>query len=139
MTIDWLLDADPSIRWQVMTALAAESRVIYTPFAAEVLGSVSQGDPTRFWTANKADPWDGRDSREAAFLAKLKAAAPQSEIKNLDPILNALRAVKSPREIAVVRDATRIAGDAIMLIINEEQAGLYSKKYEADWNKFLLT
>ena len=26
-----------------------------------------------------------------------------------------------------------------MLIINEEQAGLYSKKYEADWNKFLLT
>jgi len=25
-----------------------------------------------------------------------------------------------------------------MLIINEEQAGLYSKKYEADWNKFLL-
>jgi putative spermidine/putrescine transport system substrate-binding protein len=25
-----------------------------------------------------------------------------------------------------------------MLIINEEQAGLYSKKYEAEWNKFII-
>ena len=30
-------------------ALAAEGRAIYTPFAAEVLGSQSQGDPTRLW------------------------------------------------------------------------------------------
>jgi Xaa-Pro aminopeptidase len=49
--------------------LVADRRIIYTPFAAEVLGSVSQGDPTRFWTANAQDPWDGRDSREAAFIA----------------------------------------------------------------------
>jgi len=115
-----------------VTSLAAESRVIYTPFAAEVLGSVSQGDPTRFWTANKADPWDGRDSREAAFLAKLKAAAPQSEIKNLDPILNALRAVKSLREIAVVRDATRIAGDAIIEAMRDARPGLAEYELQAD-------
>src|SRR3954468_17472 len=30
-----------------ITALAADGRTIYTPFAAEVLGSQSQGDPTR--------------------------------------------------------------------------------------------
>ena len=93
-----------------VAALARDRRTIYTPFAAEVLGSQSQGDPTRLWTANKAGPWDGRDSREATFIARLKPAAPQSEIKNLDPILNALRAVKSPREIAIIREATRIAG-----------------------------
>ena len=57
-----------------VTALASDRRTIYTPFAAEVLGSQSQGDPTRMWTANKADPWDGRDSREAAFIDKLKLA-----------------------------------------------------------------
>src|SRR5262245_22536465 len=36
-------------------ALAADRRTIYTPFAAEVLGSVSQGDPTRFWSTNAQD------------------------------------------------------------------------------------
>src|ERR1700722_8084433 len=55
-----------------ISAIAIEHRTIYTPFAGEVLGSQSQGDPTRLWTANSKDPWDGRESREATFIAKLK-------------------------------------------------------------------
>ena len=35
-----------------------------------------------------ADPWDGRASRETAFAAKLKAAAPGADVKDLDPILD---------------------------------------------------
>jgi Xaa-Pro aminopeptidase len=111
-----------------IAALAGDRRTIYTPFAAEVLGSQSQGDPTRFWTANRQDPWDGRDSREAAFIARLKTAAPQSGIENLDPILNALRAVKSPREIAVIREATRIAGLGIMEAMRDARPGV--REYE---------
>ena len=115
-----------------MTALAGETRPIYTPFAAEVLGSQSQGDPTRFWGTNQKDPWDGRDSREAAFVAKLKTAVPQSEIRNLDPILNALRAVKSPREIAVIREATRIAGLGIMEAMRDAKPGMHEYELQAD-------
>jgi Xaa-Pro aminopeptidase len=115
-----------------ITAIANDHRAIYTPFAAEVLGSVSQGDPTRFWNTNKEDAWDGRDSREATFIAKLKAAAPQSEIKDLDPILNALRAVKSPRELAVIREATRIAGLGIMEAMRDAKPGMYEYELQAD-------
>jgi Xaa-Pro aminopeptidase len=115
-----------------ITALAAAPRTIYTPFAAEVLGSLSQGDPTRFWAANRQDPWDGRDSREAAFLAKLKTAAPQADVKNLDPILNALRAVKSPREIAIIREATRIAGLGIMEAMRDARPGMREYELQAD-------
>ena len=79
-----------------VTALAADRRTIFTPFAAEVLSSQSQGDPTRMWAANKQDPWDGRDSREATFIEKLKSAAPQSEIKDLDPIVNGLARGEEP-------------------------------------------
>jgi len=114
-----------------ITALAADRRTVYTPFAAEALGSQSQGDPTRFWAANRRDPWDGRDSREAAFKARLEAAAPQSEIRDLDPILNALRAVKSPREIAVIRDATRIAGDGIMAAMRDAKPGVHEYELQA--------
>ena len=115
-----------------VTALANDRRTIYTPFAAEVLGSQSQGDPTRLWTANKNDPWDGRDSREAAFIARLTLAAPASQIKNLDPIVNALRAVKSPREIAVLREATRIAGDGIIAAMRRARPGLREYELQAE-------
>jgi len=115
-----------------ITAVAKDNRVIYTPFAAEVLGSQSQGDPTRLWSANKRDPWDGRDSREATFIEKLKAAAPQSEIKNLDPVVNALRALKSPREIAIIREATRLAGLGIMEAMRDARPGMAEYELQAD-------
>ncbi|MEP6783596.1 MAG: Xaa-Pro peptidase family protein, partial [Acidobacteriota bacterium] len=114
-----------------ITALAAAKRVIHTPFAAEVLGSQSQGDPTRLWETNAKDSWDGRSSREASFIAKLRIAAPGAEIKDLDPIINALRAVKSPREIAVIREATRIAGEGIMAAMREARVGLREYQLQA--------
>jgi Xaa-Pro aminopeptidase len=115
-----------------ITALAADRRTIYTPFGAEVLGSQSSGDPTRLWAANRQDPWDGRDSREATFVAKLRAAAPDSAIRNLDPVVNALRAVKSPREIAVIREATRLAGLGIMEAMRDARPGMYEYELQAD-------
>lgn len=113
-------------------SIAAEDRTIYTPFAAEVLGSQSQGDPTRMWAANYVDFWDGRNSREATFVAKLKDAAPQSEIQDLDPIVNGLRAVKSAREIAVIREATRIAGLGIMEAMRDAKPGMHEYELQAD-------
>ena len=115
-----------------IAAIAKDHRKIYTPFAAEVLGSQSQGDPTRLWTANEQDRWDGRDSREATFVARLKAAAPQSEIVNLDPILNGLRVVKSGREIAVIREATEIAGLGIMEAMRDARPGMREYELQAD-------
>ena len=77
------------------------------------------------------DPWDGRDSREATFRAKLKIAAPDSEIKDLDEVINPLRAVKSPREIAVIREATRISGEGIMAAMREARVGLHEYQLQA--------
>src|SRR5262249_16539831 len=95
---------------KAVESIARDGRTIYTTFRQEVLGEASSSDPAALARATKEDPWDGRGSREEAFIAKLKAAAPRSEIKNLDPILDAMRAVKSPREVEVIREATKIAG-----------------------------
>ncbi len=114
-----------------VAALAKDKRTIYTPFAAEVLGSQSQGDPTRLWANNQQDPWDGRDSREMTFVSKLKAAAPDSRIENLDPMVNALRAVKSAREIAVIREATRITDEAILAAMKAARPGMHEYELQA--------
>ena len=43
---------------------------------------------------------------EAARTTGVDVALPRAELRDLDPILDLLRAVKSPREIAVIREAT---------------------------------
>jgi Xaa-Pro aminopeptidase len=108
------------------------NRVVYTPFKPEVLGSASAADPAALAKATREDPWDGRPSREEAFIAKLKAALPGAEIRDLDPILDELRAIKSPREIALLREATRIAGLGIMEAMRDARPGMFEYELQAD-------
>lgn len=112
--------------------IANEPRTIFTPFRPEVLGSASSTDPATLWRNTKADPWDGRSSREEAFIAHVKEAAPQAKIENLDPILDELRGTKSPREIAVIREATRIAGLGIIEAMRDAKPGMFEYELQAD-------
>lgn len=116
----------------VVAALAKEGRTIYTPFRPEVLGSASSSDTVALAKATKNDEWDGRNSREEAFREKLKLASPRSEIKDLDPLLDRLRSVKSPAEIAVIREATRITGIAILEAMHDARPGMYEYELQAD-------
>jgi Xaa-Pro aminopeptidase len=102
-----------------------DKRPIYTPFRPEVLGSGSAGDAAAWQRATASDPWDGRPSREQVFIEKLKQKAPQSEIRDLDPMLDAMRFIKSSREIAVVKEVTRITGLGIMQAMREAAPGKY--------------
>jgi len=115
-----------------LEAIAKEGRTIYTPFRPEVLGCASASDPVALARATKNDPWDGRESREEAFRAHLKSEAAQSEIKDLDPVLDELRGTKSPREIAILREATRIAGLGIIEAMRDARPGMKEYELQAD-------
>ncbi len=112
--------------------IGKERRHIFAPHRPEVLGSASASDPAALARATKNDPWDGRPSREEAFLAKLKTVAPDSDISDLDPILEELRGTKSPREIAIIREATRITGLAIMEAMRDARPGMHEYELQAD-------
>jgi Xaa-Pro aminopeptidase len=109
-----------------------DKRLIYTPFRPEVLGSASSSDPVTLARNTKNDPWDGRISREEQFRAKLKEFAPDSEIKDLDPILDNLRGTKDAREIAILREATRITGQGIMEAMRDARPGMFEYELQAD-------
>ncbi len=123
----------PRDDFRTVVADVAKDRVaVYTPFRPEVLGSSSSSDTILLARATKNDEWDGRASREEAFREKLKAASPASEIKDLDPVLDRLRSIKSPAEIAVIREATRITGLAIIEAMRDARPGMYEYELQAD-------
>ncbi len=61
-----------------------------------------------------SDPWDGRPSRAGIFTEKLKKSFPNVTVADLSPTLDSLRLIKSPREIAMIRKATRLSGLALI-------------------------
>jgi Xaa-Pro aminopeptidase len=117
-----LLEADLKARVAATT--------IYVPFAPTE-GSSESPDGARRRTADAAaDPWDGRISREAHLQGLLKARVPGRELKDLSPILNTMREIKSPAEIALITRATKIGGEAILEAMRSTEPGL--AEYEID-------
>ena len=84
---------------------------IYVEFAPAEGYAQSRGELQAADAAIAADPWDGRLPRDSRFVELVCGAQPaRARFKDLTPILDELRSVKSPREIALVRRASQIAG-----------------------------
>lgn len=115
----------------VLARLGATERPLYLPFRAEALNAATPQYTKGHAEKSAADPWDGRRSREQAFIVAVKARAPKAEIRDLDPILDEMRLLKSTREIATMRESTRIAGLAIMEAMRAARPGMYEYEIEA--------
>ena len=81
--------------------------------------------------AREADPWDLQGSREAYFRSKLAEKASDAKFENLDDILDEMRMVKSPREIALLRESSHIAGLTMMEAMRSAEPGMYEYEIEA--------
>jgi Xaa-Pro aminopeptidase len=112
-------------------AAARADTVVYTPFRPETRGAGTPDIALAHGQASAADPWDGRRSREETFVEKLKAAAPGVAIRDLDPLVDAMRVIKSPHETALIREATRIAGDGIRAAMAASRPGRREYELEA--------
>ena len=103
---------------------------VYVP-SAPLQGVMGSRDETlRAHAEVAADPWDGRLSRSAQFISLLRNRFPSFELRDLSPILDELRLVKSPREISLIREASRIAALGILDAIKRTREGVF--EYELD-------
>jgi Xaa-Pro aminopeptidase len=116
---------------RALAAIAAEGRHIYMPFRQESIGAVAPDRVRAHERATAQDPWDGRASKEKVFREKVQAVAAKSEIVDLDPILDRHRLVKSPAEVALIREATRIASLGILEGMKAAEPGMYEYEIEA--------
>jgi Xaa-Pro aminopeptidase len=105
--------------------------VLYTEFSPAENGNDSRDENLYAQARGAADPWDGQPAREAVFIQKLRERFPQFEIRDLSPILDVLRVIKSPKEIELIRKATQISGLGIIEAMRSSKPGLYEYQLDA--------
>jgi Xaa-Pro aminopeptidase len=109
----------------------ADAQVVYAPHApAELRAATRHG---LLWADQMVaqDPWDGQASREQRFVALLRSRFPKIEVRDLTPVLDELRSVKSPREVAVMRRAGRLCAQAIREAMQVTRPGIIERQLGA--------
>jgi len=109
------------------TALVA----IYAEFEPAEAQGQSRGELRMGNAAIATDPWDGRTPRESRFVELLRQRNGRAEIRNLSPILDGLRAIKSRREIALIRRASQLAGLGVMEAMRSTEPGVFEYQLDA--------
>jgi Xaa-Pro aminopeptidase len=103
---------------------------MYTPFAPAENYAMSRGEAQSAARAQVADYWDQRPSEELNFVHLLQTRL-GAEVRDLSPILDGLRSIKSPREIDLIRRASQIAALGIIEAMKATQPGVYEYHLDA--------
>jgi Xaa-Pro aminopeptidase len=120
MTEDW-----------IARLIGGSETVVYTPFAPSEGNAQSRIELRNANAAIARDPWDGRPSREAQLIARLHSRFPKNEVRDLTPVLDELRSVKSPREIALILRASQLAGRGLMEAMKSTRPGAFEYQLDA--------
>lgn len=105
--------------------------LLFTEFSPAENGNDSRDELLFAQARTAADPWDGEPAREARFIEKIQARFPQFEIRDISPVLDAMRLIKSPKEIELIRKATQIAGLGIIEAMRSTAPGVYEYQLDA--------
>lgn len=119
------LDAELARRLQA-------GRALYTPLTPYETAAASRDRLLEHAAERRDDPWDGRPSREAAFRdALVETFGTRAPIRDLAPLLDALRRVKDSREIALLREAGRVGALGLKEAMRSAKPGMYEYQLAA--------
>ena len=106
------------------------TRALWVPLQPAEGLSVSRDGALRAVGETGSDPFDGRPSREGVLVRNLRDRFPWLEVRNLTPTLDEARLVKSPREIALIKRATRLACLSIQEAMRSTEPGIYEHELD---------
>ncbi|HEY3122064.1 MAG TPA: Xaa-Pro peptidase family protein [Vicinamibacteria bacterium] len=112
-------------------ARSGATRAVHAALAPAEGAATSRDLALRATADAAADPWDGLGSREGRFAELLRVRFPRLEVRDLSTVLDRLRLIKSPREIALVKRATRLASLAILEAMRSTEPGLFEHELDA--------
>jgi len=105
---------------------------LFTPSSPYETAATSRDLALKHDAAQQRDAWDGRLSREAAFEKNLKEKLGRSvRIRDLAPILDAMRRIKDAQEIERLREAGRIGALGLKEAMRSAAPGMYEYQLAA--------
>jgi Xaa-Pro aminopeptidase len=108
-----------------------QRNLIYTPFSP---GEARMQCRDTLLAARKlrhTDPWEDPHSAEERFRERIALASPGIEIRDLSPILDRHRLIKSPAEIAVMRRAGHLTALAVLEAMRSTSPGILESQLGA--------
>jgi Xaa-Pro aminopeptidase len=110
----------------VLNELIRDRKVrLYVPFAPEEIGRAITDSIRPVLRQRRADPLDGRPSREENFVEKLGVMFPTAEVKDLSPRIREMRTHKSKREASLMREAARVSAAGWAEVLSGTRAGMF--------------
>jgi Xaa-Pro aminopeptidase len=91
-------------------------------------------DFPKIYTELTPQPESGEEVLVADTVAKLKALAPLAELQDIRPSVEAMRAIKSPAEIALIRHAARNSIEGHLAIMKTLRPGMWEYELAALMN-----
>jgi Xaa-Pro aminopeptidase len=107
---------------------------LYTPFSPAEGHMQSRDEVLGGLAGQYADPWDNLPSREGHFISLIRERYPQFQVKDLSPILDRMRIIKSKREVDLIRTASELAGLGIVEAIKSTKPGVMEYQLDAAAN-----
>jgi Xaa-Pro aminopeptidase len=104
---------------------------IFAEFSPAENSGQSRGELVASETARVNDYWDGAVSRQRRFVELLRARQSRADVRNLNPILDEMRSIKSAREIALIRRASQIAALGMMEAMRSTEPGVTEYQLDA--------
>jgi len=111
--------------------IKGQTPVLYTPLSPAEMGNDSRDEILSGHARAVADPWDSFVTREAKFKRLLNERFPEFKVKDISPLLDSMRLIKSPKEIEVIARATEIAGLGIIEAMRSTKPGIYEYQLDA--------
>jgi Xaa-Pro aminopeptidase len=129
--IDNVFAADVLSEHLARYARSGQEMKLFTPFSPSEGVATSRDSAIRAVADIASDSWDGSPSREGHFINLVRTRFPQFEVRDLTPILDRLRLIKSPREIALIKKATRLSGLSLMEAMRSTVPGIQELELDA--------
>jgi Xaa-Pro aminopeptidase len=112
--------------------LANRNRPIYTMFKPEEIGPENSNE--KFNAQQKSmtlNIWDGRLTRELQFVKQVRERFPQVDLRDSSRLVWNQRKLKSPAELAIMRQVARIGVKAHNALIQSTRPGIAEKSLAA--------
>jgi len=100
------------------------ANVIYTPHQPAEGGFAARDVLVRANAQAASDPWNNLPSREQSLAALLRTRFPRLDVRDLSPILDDLRLIKSEAEIGLMRRAGKLSARAVTEAMKRTRPGL---------------